>query len=90
VNRVNLLLLTGLVACALGVITSQHQARKLFVELETEQAAATRLATEFTQLELEQGTWATHKRVEQVAARRLGMRVPDPATTVVVSVEERK
>ena len=32
-TRVNLLLLALVVACALGVITSQHRARKAFVEL---------------------------------------------------------
>ena len=35
-TRVSLLLLLTVVACALGVITSQHQARKLFVDLERE------------------------------------------------------
>jgi cell division protein FtsL len=86
--RVNVLLLLILVACALGVITSQHQARKLFNDLEGEQAAAAKLETEWTQLQLEQGTWATHKRVESVASRTLGMRAPDASNTVVVSVEE--
>ena len=88
--RVSFLLLLAVIACALAVITSQHQARKAFTDLETEQGVATKLATEFTQLQLEQGTWATHKRVEAVASKRLGMRVPDAASTVVVNVEERK
>ena len=85
--RANVLLLILLVACALGVVTSQHRARKAFVELEAEQAASRKLATEFTQLQLEQGTWATHKRVEAVAARTLGMRAPDAASTVVITIE---
>jgi cell division protein FtsL len=84
--RVNLLLLALVIACALGVITSQHRARKLFTELEAQQSAATKLAEEFTQLQLEQGTWATHKRVEAVAAKSLGMRLPDAASTVVITV----
>jgi cell division protein FtsL len=84
--RVNLLLLALVVACALGVITSQHRARKLFTELEAQQSAATKLAEEFTQLQLEQGTWATHKRVEAVAAKSLGMRLPDAASTIVITV----
>jgi cell division protein FtsL len=87
--RLSTLLLLVVVACALGVVTSQHRARKLFAELEAEQAAARKLATEFTQLQLEQGTWATHARVEQVATKRLGMRQPDAAGTVVVTLEER-
>jgi len=89
-TRLNLLLLAVLVACALGVITSQHQARKRFVALEAEQAAAKKLDEEFTQLQLEQGTWATHKRVEAIASRSLGMRLPDAASTVVIAVPAEK
>lgn len=86
-GRLNLLLLVAVVACALGVITSQHQARKLFAGLESEQAAARKLGEEWTQLQLEQSTWATNKRVEAVASKQLGMRLPDAATTVVVTLE---
>ena len=87
--RVNALLLALLIACALGVITSQHQARKLFVDLEGEQAAAKRLDDEWTQLQLEQSTWATNKRVEAIASKQLGMRLPDPSTTVIVTLDKR-
>ena len=82
--RANLFLLALVVACALGVITSQHQARKLFIDLENEQAATKKLGEEFTQLQLEQGPWATHKRVEAIASRSLGMRLPDATTTVIL------
>ena len=85
-TRASFLLLLAVVACALAVITSQHRARKLFIELEGEQGVAQKLQEEFTQLQLEQGTWATHKRVEAVASRGLGMRLPDPASTVVITV----
>jgi cell division protein FtsL len=88
--RMNAILLLLVIACALAVITSQHRARKLFVELETEQAAAKKLDEELTQLQLEQGTWATHKRVEAVAASRLGMRLPDAASTVIVTIDGPK
>ena len=86
--RLNVLLLLLAIGCAIAVVTSQHRARKGFGELESEQAAARKLATEFTQLQLEQGTWATHGRVEQVAKRN-GMRQPDPSSTVVITLEER-
>jgi cell division protein FtsL len=90
VIRVNVFLLVLVIACAIGVITSQHQARKRFIEIENEQAAARKIAEEWTQLQLEQSTWATHKRVESVAARSLGMRLPDAASTVVVTVERAR
>ena len=82
--RLNALLLAAAIACALAVITSQHQARKLFSELDAEQGAAKKLAEEWTQLQLEQGTWATHKRVEAVASKSLGMRFAAPETTVII------
>jgi cell division protein FtsL len=88
-TRVNAILLIVLIACALGVITSQHQARNLFNDLEGEQATAKKLGEEWTQLQLEQGTWATNKRVESLASRQLGMRLPDTATTVIVTLDRR-
>lgn len=86
-GRLNAMLLALVVACALGVITSQQQARKFFAGLESEQAAARKLGEEWTQLQLEQSTWATNKRVEAVASKQLGMRLPDATTTVIVKLE---
>jgi cell division protein FtsL len=85
VRRVNAMLLLLIVIAALSVITSQHKARKLFIELETEQATTGKLAEEWTQLQLEQGTWATHKRIEAMASRQLGMRLPDASNTVIIT-----
>ena len=76
--RFNLLLAMVLVLCALGVVTSQHKARKLFQMLESEQERARQLEVEYGQLQLELSTWATHPRIEKVARERLRMRLPDP------------
>jgi len=84
VARINLLLLALLTACALGLITSQHKARKLFAELEHEQELARQLDVEWGQLQLEQSTWARHARVEKIARDRLHMSVPDVQRTQVV------
>jgi cell division protein FtsL len=74
--------LTGiLVACALALVTSQHKARNLFVELQKQQDQARQLEVEYGQLQLEQSTWAMHSRVEKIAANNLQMRIP-PATRV--------
>ncbi|MCW5591438.1 MAG: cell division protein FtsL [Burkholderiales bacterium] len=86
-TRVNLLLLAVAIACALGVITAQHKSRKLFIDLEAGQAEAKRLDEEFTQLQLEQGTWSTNKRVEAVASRSLGMQLPQPGATRVITLD---
>ena len=83
-TRATLVLLGILVACALAVVTSQHQARKLYVELQKEQELAKQLDVEWGQLQLEQSTWAAHARIEKIAGRELGMRVPSVARTQVV------
>ena len=85
-TRLNILFLFLAIVCALAVITSQHRARKLFIELEAAQEAARKLDEEHTQLQLEQSTWGTHKRVEAVASKQLGMRPPDASNTVVVTL----
>jgi len=76
-TRLNLILLLALTACALGLVTSQHRARKLFGELEQEQERSRQLGVEYGQLQLEASTWAVHARVERIAGRQLHMRVPD-------------
>jgi cell division protein FtsL len=83
--RINAVLLALIILSALSVITSQHELRKVFTELESEQQSAKKLAEEWTQLQLEQSTWATNKRVEAIASRQLGMRLPDPSTTVIIT-----
>jgi cell division protein FtsL len=82
--RINLILLAFLTACALGLVTSQHKARKLFAELEREQERAKQLDVEWGQLQLEQSTWAMHARVEKIARDRLHMSAPDLKRTQVV------
>jgi cell division protein FtsL len=58
--RLTLLLLAVLIGCALALVTSQHRARKLYVELQKEQELARDLDVEWGQLQLEQSTWAMH------------------------------
>ena len=82
--RLNLLLLGVLIACALGLVSSQHQARKLFNSLEQEGERARQLEIEFGQLQLEQSTWALHARIEKIAAQTLHMRAPNARHIQVV------
>ena len=83
--RLNVLLALILVACALGVVTSQHKARKLFVELQKEKETARQYEVEWGQLQLEQSTWAMHSRIEKIAGKHLQMQVPEPARIQVVT-----
>lgn len=83
-TRVNFILLVILALCATGLVTSQHQARKLFSQLEKEQERSRQLDVEWGQLQIEQNTWAMHGRVERVARQALHMDVPDPRRTQMV------
>ena len=83
--RFNMILLLIAVVCALGVVTSQHRARKLFQELEGGQERARQLDIEFGQLQLEMSTWATHPRIEGIARERLRMATPDAAGRVALA-----
>ena len=88
-TRVNLLLLAVLVACALSLVTSRNQSRKLFAELERQQAQARAYEVEYGQLQLEQSTWATPGRVEKIAREQLGMQLPGPGRIQVVEGASR-
>ena len=83
--KLNLLLLATLVFCALSLVTSRHQARKLFVELEREQKLARTYDVEFGQLQLEQSTWAMPARIEKIAREQLKMQLPGAGRVLVLS-----
>jgi cell division protein FtsL len=88
VARINLLLLLLAIACALGVVSSQHKARKLFVELQKEQEIARQMEVEWGQLQLEQSTWAIPTRVEKIASRQLQMQQPKSEKIQFVRLEK--
>lgn len=83
-TRLNLFLLVLVVACSLALVTSQHQARKLYVALEKERELTNQLEVEWGQLQLEQSTWATHARIEKIAGRDLTMALPVASRVQVV------
>lgn len=87
IARLNLVLLAVVVACALSVVTSQHKARKLYVELQKEHQFARQLEVEWGQLQLEQSTWAMHARIEKIAGGQLMMRVPSASRVQVIPPE---
>lgn len=89
-TRVNLVLLGILVMCALSLVTSRHDARRLFVELERQQAKARQFETEYNQLQLEQSTWGMPARVEKIARENLRMQLPAAARVEVVDTTAKR
>jgi cell division protein FtsL len=70
----------GLTLCVLAsamlVVNARHESRLLFVALQGEKANRDDLNIEYGQLQLEEGTWGTHGRIEQKARTKLSMRLP--------------
>jgi cell division protein FtsL len=87
VIKLNIVLSIFLVVCALALVTSQHNARKLFTELTREQEAAKQIDVEWGQLQLEQSTWAMHARIEKIASSYLRMSVPAAKRVRMVTTE---
>ena len=74
----------AVLASALGVVYGKQQARNRFSELQKLTTQRDDLDIEWGQLQLEQSTWATHGRVEQVAHDDLGMVTPQATDLRIV------
>jgi cell division protein FtsL len=66
----------AVLASALGAVYARHEARKLFVELQSLERERDELNIDWGRLRIEQGMLSTHARVEQLASEKLGMRLP--------------
>ncbi len=85
-TRLNVILFFALIFSSLGLVNAQHQARKLYIELEHLNQTEKQYNQEYGQLQLEQSTWAMHSRIEQIATQQLQMQVPDAKRIQVVSL----
>lgn len=66
---------------ALQVVNTRYETRLLVIQLQEMKSQRDELEREWTRLLLEQGTWNTHGRVEEIARSRLDMMVPELART---------
>jgi cell division protein FtsL len=80
-----LLLVSAVMVSAIMVVVSQHEARRSFVELQELESVRDNLNEEWGRLQLEQSTWATDDRIEQLARVNLDMREPDSASLVLLA-----
>lgn len=72
------------VTSAVALVYTKHEARKLFVELEGLTQERDELNIEWGQLQIEQSTWATHARIEQVATDNLSLVRPESTEIFVI------
>jgi cell division protein FtsL len=88
--RLNALLLALLLGCALLLVTSEHRAKKLFIELQRAQSQARQLDVEWSRLLLEQTQYAKHSLIDPVARRDLKLRSMTADRTLFLGQEAKR
>lgn len=83
--RLTAFLVFAAVACALGVVASQHNARKLVTAIEREQVHTRNLEVEWNQLDIEQQAVAALPTVERFARSTLHMESPSKGDQLTLS-----
>ncbi len=71
-------------ATGIGCVYVRHEARKLFVQLQQLETERDELQIEWGKLRIEQGTWASHGRVENMARSELNMVEPQPDAVMAI------
>jgi cell division protein FtsL len=74
----------GVVASGVWIVEVEHRSRQLFIETEELNRELDRLQTDWGRLQIEQGMYATHSRIEALARDRLQLTVPSGDQLVVV------
>ena len=81
----SLALAAAVAASGLWLVTVKQRGRVLFAELEALNREQDRLEIDWGKLQIEQGAYSTHARVEEVARDRLELASPLPHQVVVVA-----
>lgn len=74
---INGMLLAAVLMCALSVVHSQHETRKLLLQFQEEKNRAHQLDVEWGQLQLEQSTLSAPGRMEKILEKQLQMQLPE-------------
>ena len=79
------LLVAALLCSAFGVVYFKDLNRRLFIQCETLQHEKAEELIEWGRLLLEQSTWSTQSRIQQIAQWQLGMEVPKAQEVILVN-----
>jgi cell division protein FtsL len=77
-------LVLTIMVTAMAVVYAKHENRKAFAQLQSLLSKRDDMEVHWGKLQLEQGAWTTHGRVEKIASTRLGMESPSTVQVVVV------
>jgi len=73
------------IVSGIAVVYAKYASRKYFIELQELRDQRDQVESEWSQLQLEQGTLATHTRIDQLARTKLNMHIPTPDRVMVVT-----
>jgi cell division protein FtsL len=80
-GKLNIVLTTLLVGCALSTVNARYQARQLFIDIGRLEQQQRQLDIDWAQLQLDQSTLGKNERIEQIAHSDLNMAPLTPART---------
>ena len=80
-GKINVVLTTLLVGCALSVVNARYQGNHLIDSLEKMATQQRQLEVDWAQLQLDQSTLGKNERIEQIARSELNMAPLSPART---------
>jgi cell division protein FtsL len=84
-GRLSFLLAVALMVSAMALVTSQYQARRLFVQMERGKTEARELDVQWRQLQLDQTANAKHSLIDDVSRNQLKMEAVTPGHTVYLA-----
>jgi len=80
-----LVLVIAVMASAIASVYAKHQSRKLFTDLQALSTERDRMEVEWGKLQIEQSTWSTYGRVEQLAREQMDMQAPSPGDVTLLT-----
>jgi len=69
---------------AVGVVYVKYLTRQSYTDISRSQREIDRLDVEWNQLQIEEGTFSEHARIERAARDRMGMVLPGLEETVMI------
>ena len=76
-------LVAGVIGTGIALVTTTHESRRLFQELESLRREQDRLQDDWSALRLEVSTLAGHAEIDQIAREELGLVAPGPRQVYV-------
>lgn len=83
---IDIALVIALLLCAMALVTSQHHARRAFIELERSKVQTRQIEQQWSELQLEQTAAAKHSFIDKTARTQLGMQAITPDRTQYIEM----